>query len=255
MREFEQMEMQFFVRPGEEKEWYEHWKQVRMKWHQALGIPKSKLRFHDHDNLAHYANAAVDIEYNFPFGFKEVEGIHSRTDFDLGNHQDLSKKKMQYFDPQINKNYVPYVIETSAGADRLFFMLLCNAFTQLTVGQGEQQKQRTFLQFHPALAPVKAAILPLVKKDGLPEIGRKIFDDLKYDFNLIYEEAQSIGKRYTRQDLIGTPFCIAIDHQTREDETVTIRHRDTTEQERVKIESLKSIIGKEVSIKNIFREL
>ena len=255
MREFEQMEMQFFIRPGEEMEWYEHWKQIRIQWHKALGIPAEDLRFHDHDKLAHYANAAVDIEFKFPFGFKEVEGIHSRTDFDLGNHQELSRKKMQYFDPTINKNYVPYVIETTAGADRLFFMLLCNGFKQVTVGEGDKQKQRTFLKFHPALAPVKAAILPLVKKDGLPEIGRKIFDDLKFDFDLIYEDAQSIGKRYTRQDLIGTPFCIAVDHQTKEDETVTIRHRDTMEQERVKIAELKGIVEKEVSIKNIFREL
>ncbi len=255
MREFEQMEMQFFIRPGEEMEWYEHWKSVRMKWHRAMGIPESALRFHDHDKLAHYANAAVDIEFKFPFGFKEVEGIHSRTDFDLGNHQALSKKKMQYFDPQINQNYVPYVIETSAGADRLFFMLLCNGYREETVGEGENLKTRTYLKFHPALAPIKAAILPLVKKDGLPEIGQKIFDELKYDFNIIYEDAQSIGKRYTRQDLIGTPFCIAIDHQTKEDGTVTIRHRDSMQQERLKIEELKSKIAGEVSLKKIFSEL
>jgi len=255
MREFEQMEMQFFIRPGEEMEWYEKWKKIRMRWHQAMGIPAESLRFHDHDNLAHYANAAVDIEFKFPFGFKEVEGIHSRTDFDLGNHQSLSKRKMQYFDPQINKNYVPYVIETSAGADRLFFMLLCNGYTEEIVGEDDNQKQRTFLKFHPALAPVKAAILPLVKKDGLPEIGQRIFDDLKYDFNVIYEDAQSIGKRYTRQDLIGTPFCIAVDHQSKEDETVTIRYRDTMEQERVKIADLKSVIGDKVSLKNIFSAL
>lgn len=255
MREFEQMEMQFFIRPGEEGKWYEYWKDVRMKWHKALGIPAENLQFHDHEKLAHYAAAAVDIEYKFPFGFKEIEGIHSRTDFDLGNHQALSKKKMQYFDPQINQNYVPYVVETSAGADRLFFMLLCNGYKEETTGEGEDAKSRTYLKFHPALAPVKAAILPLVKKDGLPEIGRKVFDDLKYDFNLIYEDSQSIGKRYARQDLIGTPFCIAIDHQTKEDETVTIRHRDSMEQERVKISELKDKISESVSIKNIFREL
>ncbi len=255
MREFEQMEMQFFIRPGEEIEWYEHWKAIRMKWHCAMGIPTEKLRFHDHEKLAHYATAAVDIEYKFPFGFKEIEGIHSRTDFDLINHQAISKKKMQYFDPQINQNYVPYVIETSAGADRLFFMLLCNGYTEETSGSGEDQKSRVYLKFHPALAPVKAAILPLVKKDGLPEIGRKIFEDLRYDFNLIYEDSQSIGKRYTRQDLIGTPFCIAIDHQTKEDETVTIRHRDTMEQERVKIGDLRGIIAEKVSMKNIFKNL
>lgn len=255
MREFEQMEMQFFIRPGEEMKWYEHWKAVRMTWHKAMGIPPEKLRFHDHDKLAHYANAAVDIEYQFPFGFKEVEGIHSRTDFDLGNHQIYSKKKLQYFDPELNQNYVPYVVETSAGADRLFFMLLCNGYTTETVGEGEDRKERVYLRFHPALAPVKAAILPLVKKDGLPEIGRKIFDELKYDFNLIYEDQQSIGKRYTRQDLIGTPFCIAVDHQTRDDATVTIRFRDTMQQERVPIAGLRERIGREVSLRNIFDKL
>jgi glycyl-tRNA synthetase len=255
MREFEQMEMQFFIRPGEEMKWYEHWKAMRMTWHKALGIPPEKLRFHDHDKLAHYANAAVDIEYQFPFGFKEVEGIHSRTDFDLGNHQIYSKKKLQYFDPELNQNYVPYVVETSAGADRLFFMLLCNGYTTETVGEGEDRKERVYLRFHPALAPVKAAILPLVKKDGLPEIGRKIFDELKYDFNLIYEDQQSIGKRYTRQDLIGTPFCIAVDHQTRDDGTVTIRFRDTMQQERVPIADLRERIGREVSLRNIFDKL
>jgi glycyl-tRNA synthetase len=255
MREFEQMEMQFFIRPGEEMEWYAHWKAIRMRWHRALGIPEEALRFHDHDKLAHYANAAVDIEYRFPFGFKEVEGIHSRTDFDLGNHQELSRKKMQYFDPQLNKNYVPYVIETSAGADRLFFMLLCNAYREEEVGSGDQAKKRVFLKFHPALAPVKAAVLPLVRKDGLPEIGQRIYDELKYDFNLIYEDAQSIGKRYTRQDLIGTPLCIAVDHQTVEDETVTIRYRDTMEQERIKIAQLRTRIEEEVSFRKILTTL
>jgi len=255
MREFEQMEMQFFVRPGEEMQWYEHWREMRKNWYIAMGIPEDKLRIHKHEKLAHYANAAVDIEFEFPFGFKEIEGIHSRTDFDLSSHQDLSKKKLQYFDNEINKNYVPYVIETSAGCDRLFLMLMSNAYTEEMIGEGEKQKQRTYLKFHPAIAPVKAAILPLVKKDGLPEIAREIFDDLKYDFNLIYEEAASIGKRYTRMDLIGTPFCIAVDHQTKEDQTVTIRYRDTTEQERVKISELKSKIGDAVAFKNIFKKL
>lgn len=255
MREFEQMEMQFFVRPGDEMKWYEHWKDLRTRWHKALGIPEEKLRVHEHVKLAHYANAAVDIEYEFPFGFKEVEGIHSRTDFDLKNHQELSKKKMQYFDPEINKNYVPYVIETSIGSDRLFLMLLCNAFTEEEFGEGDKKKIRTYLKLHPALAPVKAAILPLVKKDGLPEKAKTIFDDLKYDFNLIYEEAQSIGKRYTRQDLIGTPFCIAVDHQTLEDDTVTIRYRDTTEQVRVKINELRERIARAVSFKDIFEKI
>jgi glycyl-tRNA synthetase len=220
-----------------------------------MGIPEEKLRIHKHEKLAHYANAAVDIEFEFPFGFKEIEGIHSRTDFDLGSHQELSRKKLQYFDNEINQNYVPYVVETSAGCDRLFLMLMSNAYTEETVGEGDKQKQRTYLKFHPALAPVKAAILPLVKKDGLPEIAREIFDDLKYDFNLIFEDAASIGKRYTRMDLIGTPFCIAVDHQTKEDQTVTIRYRDTTEQERVKISELKEKIGQAVSFKNIFEKL
>lgn len=255
MREFEQMEMQYFIRPGEEMKWYEQWKEIRLRWHKAMGIPENKLRFHDHDKLAHYANAAVDIEYQFPFGYKEVEGIHSRTDFDLGNHQELSKKKMQYFDNEIGKSYVPYVIETSAGADRLFFMVLANAYREELVGEGEDQKKRTFLSIHPGLAPVKAAIFPLVKKDGLPEIAQKVYNELKYDFNLIYEETQSIGKRYTRQDLIGTPYCIAIDHQTREDETVTIRDRDSMKQERVKIDRLKNEIEKRVSIKNILSNI
>jgi glycyl-tRNA synthetase len=255
MREFEQMEMQFFVRPGEEMKWYERWKAQRMKWHQILGIPADSLKYHDHEKLAHYANAAVDIEFKFPFGFKEIEGIHSRTDFDLRNHQELSKKKLQYFDPEINQNYIPYVIETSVGADRLFLMHLCHAYTEEISGEGEERKERTFLKLHPALAPVKAAIFPLTKKDGLPEKAREVMDLLKYDFNVIYEERDSIGKRYTRQDLIGTPFCIAVDYQSLEDNTVTIRHRDTTQQERVPIAQLRQRIGDEVSMSKILREL
>ena len=251
MREFEQMEMQFFVRPGSELDWYKEWAATRMQWHKALGIPEEKLRRHDHEKLAHYANAAMDIEYDFPFGFKEVEGIHSRTDFDLKSHQEYSKKKQQYFDPEINQNYIPYVIETSIGADRLFLMTLCNAY----VDEQSEEKQRTYLRLHPAIAPVKAAILPLVKKDGLPEKAREIVDLLKYDFNIIYEEAASIGKRYTRQDLIGTPFCIAVDHQTLEDNMVTIRHRDTTEQERVPIAELHSRLTEACSFRRIFEKL
>ncbi len=255
MREFEQMEMQFFIRPGEEIEWYAYWKTKRFNWHKAMGVPDHKLRFHDHDKLAHYANAAVDIEFDFPFGFKEVEGIHSRTDFDLGNHQELSRKKLQYFDNELNKSYVPYVIETSAGADRLFLMILANAYREEEVGEGENRKIRTYLKIHPALSPIKAAIFPLVKKDGLPEVAKKIFDDLKVDFNLIYEDSQSIGKRYTRQDLIGTPYCIAVDHQTLEDQTVTIRERDTMDQVRVRIDDLKNEIENRVSMKNILEKL
>jgi glycyl-tRNA synthetase len=262
MREFEQMEMQFFVRPGTEMEWYERWKQTRMKFHQAIGLPAAKLKFHDHDKLAHYANAAVDIEYEFPFGFKEIEGIHSRTDFDLRNHQELSKKKQQYFDndpdPATGKpygNYIPYVVETSVGADRLFLATLCNAYTEETVGEGAEQKTRTYLRLHPAVAPVKAAILPIVKKDGLPEKAREIVDQLKHEFKVFYEERDTIGKRYTRQDLIGTPFCVAVDYQTLQDETVTIRHRDTTEQERVPIAELKSRIGYAVAPERVLEQL
>lgn len=257
MREFEQMEMQFFVRPGTELEWYSKWKETRFKWHAALGLPTSKLQFHDHEKLAHYANAAVDIEFEFPFGFKEMEGIHSRTDFDLKNHQELSGKKMQYFDadPEVNKNYIPYVVETSVGADRLFLAHLCNAYTEETVGEGADQKQRTYLKFHPTIAPIKAAILPITKKDGLPEKAQEVVQLLKYDFNIFYEEKDSIGKRYTRQDLIGTPFCIAVDHQTLEDNTVTIRHRDTAAQERVHINELHARIAHETSFKRIFEKL
>ena len=261
MREFEQMEMQFFVKPGDEAKYYEQWKQTRMHWHQALGIPAEKLRFHDHDKLAHYAKAAVDIEFKFPFGWKEVEGIHSRSNFDLTQHQDLSRKKQQYFDNDLNTddkpigNYVPYVVETSVGADRAFLMTLCSAYTEEEVTDGDTTKTRTFLKLHPALSPVKAAIFPLVKKDGLPEKAQQIFDDLKYDFNIIMEERDAIGKRYTRQDLIGTPYCIAVDYETLENDTVTIRDRDTREQQRVPISELRRIIGDAVSFKRIFEKL
>jgi glycyl-tRNA synthetase len=262
MREFEQMEMQFFIRPGTEMEWYNKWKETRMKWHQAMGIPANKLRFHDHEKLAHYANAAVDIEYEFPFGFKEMEGIHSRTDFDLGNHQELSKKKQQYFDNDIDEttgkpygNYVPYVVETSVGADRCFLAILCNAYTEEVSGEGENRKERTYLKLHPALAPIKAAILPITKKDGLPEKAMEIYNELKYDIKVTYEDKDSIGKRYTRNDLIGTPFCIAVDHQTLEDNTVTIRHRDSMEQERVAISELRVKIRKATSWRSILEKL
>lgn len=255
MREFEQMEMQYFIRPGEEMKWYQFWKETRMKWHQALGIPAEDLRFHDHEKLAHYANAAVDVEYRFPFGFKEIEGIHSRTDFDLKSHQELSKKKQQYFDTEINQNYIPFVVETSVGADRAFLAQMCNAYKEETTGEGENKKERVYLKFHPALAPVKAAIFPLTKKDGLPEKAQELVKDLKFDFNIVYEERDSIGKRYTRQDLIGTPFCIAIDHQTLEDNTVTIRHRDTTEQERIPMSEVKARIAHAVSFNRIFEKL
>ncbi|WPP48587.1 glycine--tRNA ligase [Catalinimonas niigatensis] len=256
MREFEQMEMQFFVRPGEEIQWFDHWKSVRIKWHEALGLEPEKLRIHEHEKLAHYANAAIDIEYLFPFGFKEVEGIHSRTDFDLKSHQELSGKKMQYFDPEVGKNYIPYVIETSIGADRLFLMMMCEAYTEDTgVDAKGNEKNRIYLKIHPALAPVKAAILPLVKKDGLPEIATSIYEDLKMDLKVTYDDSAAIGKRYTRQDLIGTPFCIAVDHQTREDNMVTIRERDSTEQERIPIPELKNRLLEATSMKRIFEKL
>lgn len=264
MREFEQMEMQFFVRPGTEMEWYKEWKETRMKFHQAIGLPASKLQYHDHEKLAHYANAAVDIEFEFPFGFREIEGIHSRTDFDLRNHQELSKKKQQYFDPELDENgkpygnYIPYVVETSVGADRLFLATFCNAFTKEVISsneEGKEDKERTYLKLHPALAPIKAAVLPLVKKDGLAEKAEAIAKSLKSSFVTTYDEGGAIGKRYTRQDLIGTPFCIAVDYQTMEDDTVTIRHRDSMEQERVHINELREKIGYQVSIERILEKL
>ncbi|MCE1167643.1 MAG: glycine--tRNA ligase [Sphingobacteriia bacterium] len=240
MREFEQMEMQFFVRPGTEMEWYNYWKETRMKWHHSLGMPVEKYRFHDHDKLAHYANAAADIEFEFPFGFKELEGIHSRTDFDLSAHQKYSGKKLQYFDPELNESYVPYVVETSIGLDRMFLAIFSNAYTEEKLEDGSE---RVVLKIPAMLAPVKAAILPLVAKDGLPEKGREIMEMLKYDYMCQYEEKDSIGRRYRRQDAIGTPYCITVDHQTTVDNTVTIRDRDTMEQHRVAIVDLPSIIG------------
>jgi glycyl-tRNA synthetase len=254
MREFEQMEMQFFIRPGTQKEWYEHWKAERMKWHLELGISADKYRFHDHVKLAHYADAACDIEYNFPIGFKEVEGIHSRTDFDLKAHQEYSKKKMQYFDNDIDPatgkpfgNYIPYVIETSIGVDRTVMLLLSEAYAEEDLSTAEKQDSRVVLRFPAKLAPIKLAVLPLVKKDGLPEIARSIMNDCKPHFNCFYEEKDTIGKRYRRMDALGTPFCVTIDHQTKEDNTVTIRHRDNMQQERVAISALKSLVLQSLS--------
>jgi glycyl-tRNA synthetase len=249
MREFEQMEMQFFVRPGTQKQWYEHWKEERMKWHLSLGIPADQYRFHDHIKLAHYADAACDIEYNFPIGFKEVEGIHSRTDFDLKNHQEYSRKKMQYFDNDIDEatgkpygNYIPYVVETSIGVDRTVMMVLSQAYEEQDLSTEEKKDSRVVLKLPAKLAPIKLAILPLVKKDGLPEIARTIMDDCKGQFKCFYEEKDTIGKRYRRMDALGTPFCITVDHQTKEDNTVTIRYRDTMQQERIPVEKVKEII-------------
>ncbi|MCH9660956.1 MAG: glycine--tRNA ligase [Bacteroidetes bacterium] len=235
MREFEQMEMQFFVRPGEEMKWYEYWKETRLNWHKSLGMGAENYRFHDHEKLAHYANAAADIEFKFPFGFKELEGIHSRTDFDLKAHEEHSGKKLQFFDPQMNESYVPYVVETSIGLDRMFLAIFSKSLQEETLGDGST---RTVLKLPSILAPVKAAVFPLVKKDGLPEVARKIIENLQWDFNVIYDEKDAVGKRYRRQDAAGTPFCITVDHQTLEDQTVTIRHRDTMEQERIPISGI-----------------
>ncbi|MEE1002058.1 MAG: glycine--tRNA ligase [Bacteroidales bacterium] len=243
MREFEQMEMQFFVRPGEELKWFEYWKEIRLKWHLALGIPSENYRYHDHEKLAHYANAATDIEFNFPFGFKELEGIHSRTDFDLKRHQEFSGKKLQYFDSELNESYVPYVIETSIGLDRTFLAVFSYAYTEEELSDGSQ---RVVMKLPRILAPFKAAVLPLVKKDGMPEKAREIIDMLKQDFRVQYDEKDAIGKRYRRQDAIGTPYCITVDTQTLEDNTVTVRERDSMEQIRISIDELTSYMHKNI---------
>ncbi len=252
MREFEQMEMQFFVRPGSELEWFAKWKEARLQWHKALGLGDEKYRFHDHEKLAHYANAATDIEFEFPFGFKELEGIHSRTDFDLGNHQKFSGRKIQYFDPETGESYTPYVVETSIGLDRMFLAVLSAAYCEEKLENGEE---RVVLRIPPVLAPVKLAVLPLVKKDGLPEIARDIIDDLKFDFNCQYDEKDSIGKRYRRQDAIGTPFCITVDHQTKEDNCVTIRDRDTMSQERIPVAEVGRIIRERTDFRTVMKKL
>lgn len=242
MREFEQMEMQFFVQPGTQQEWFKYWKETRLKWHEALGTPSSKLRFHDHDNLAHYADAAVDIEFEFPFGFRELEGIHSRTDFDLKAHQELSGKKLQYFDPSINENYVPYVVETSIGCDRMFLAQVANSLVEETVPDADgKESTRTVMKLNPAIAPVKVAVLPLLKnKEELTKAASDVFDKLKTSFNCQYDEKDAIGRRYRRQDAIGTPYCVTIDFDTLEDGTVTLRDRDSLQQERVNIDDLKA---------------
>ena len=246
MREFEQMEMQFFVRPGTELEWFQHWKQERLNWHLSLGLPAEKYRFHDHEKLAHYANAATDIEFDFPFGFKELEGIHSRTDFDLSAHAKYSGKKLQYFDPDTNESYTPYVIETSIGLDRMFLAMFSNAYTEEKLEDGSE---RVVLKLPAILAPYKVAVLPLVKKDGLPEKAREIIDSLKFDFMCQYEEKDSIGKRYRRQDAIGTPMCVTVDNDTLVDNTVTVRDRDTMQQKRVPIDNLRAMIFDELKPK------
>ncbi len=252
MREFEQMEMQFFIKPGTELEWFKKWKEQRMKWHVNIGMGAENYRFHDHEKLAHYANAATDIEFQFPFGFKELEGIHSRTNWDLGRHQQYSGRKIEYFDPEEGAAYTPYVVETSIGVDRMVLAVLSHSLKEEQLENGET---RVVLSIPAPLAPVKAAVLPLVKKDGLPELAQEVMDELKFDFNCQYEEKDSIGKRYRRQDAIGTPFCITVDHQSLEDHCVTVRERDTMSQERVPIAELRALIDKRVNLNNLLRNL
>ena len=252
MREFEQMEMQFFVKPGTELEWFKSWKETRLKWHKALGFGDDSYRYHDHEKLAHYANAATDIEFKMPFGFKEVEGIHSRTNFDLSQHEKYSGKSIKYFDPMTNESYTPYVIETSIGVDRMFLSIMCHSYTEEKLENGES---RVVLKLPEALAPVKCAVLPLVKKDGLPEKAREIVNELRFHFNTNYEEKDSIGKRYRRQDAIGTPYCVTVDHETLKDNKVTLRFRDSMKQERVDISQLRTIIEDNVSITSLLKKL
>ena len=252
MREFEQMEMQFFIPPGTQKKYYEDWKKKRLNWHISLGMGKENYRFHDHEKLAHYADAACDIEFNFPFGFKELEGIHSRTDFDLGNHQKYTGKKIQYFDPELNESYVPYVVETSIGLDRMFLSVFCNSLIEEKLEDGSL---RTVLKIPKELAPNKVAILPLLKKDNLPEMAKEIFKKFRSEIKSLYDDKDAIGRRYRRQDAIGTPFCITVDHKSIEDQTVTIRERDSMKQKRVKIEKALNEITQKVSITNILKTL
>ena len=252
MREFEQMEMQFFVKPGTELDWFKQWKQTRLAWHEALGFGEENYRYHDHEKLAHYANAATDIEFKMPFGFKEVEGIHSRTNFDLSQHAKFSGRKIEYFDPETNESYTPYVIETSIGVDRMFLSVMCHSYEEEKLENGET---RVVLKLPAALAPVKLAVMPLVKKDGLPEKAHEIMQDLKFHFNCKYEEKDSIGKRYRRMDAIGTPYCITVDHDTLTDNCVTLRDRDTMEQTRVPIDQLRSLIEDKVTITSLLKKL
>ena len=247
-----EMEMQFFIAPGTQKEWYEHWKEKRLNWHTTLGLGKENYRFHDHEKLAHYADAASDIEFRFPFGFKELEGIHSRTDFDLSSHEKFTGKKLQYFDPERNENYVPYVVETSIGLDRMFLAVFSNALTEEILEDGSS---RTVLKLPPALAPTKVAVLPLVKKDGLPELARTVVENLKWGFTTAYDEKDAVGRRYRRQDALGTPYCITVDHQSLEDHTVTLRERDSMKQERIAISDLKKTITDQVALESLLRKL
>jgi len=252
MREFEQMEMQYFIQPGSQMQWYQTWKEKRMAWHLSLGMGAENYRFHDHEKLAHYADAATDIEFKFPFGFKELEGIHSRTDFDLANHEKFSNKKLQYFDPEKGESYVPYVLETSIGLDRMFLAVLSNSLQEEDLGNGTS---RTLLKLPAVLAPNKVAVLPLVKKDGLPDLAHKLVEDLKWDFQVVYDEKDAVGRRYRRQDAAGTPFCVTIDHQTLQDDTVTIRHRDSMEQQRVKTGQVREIVAQAVDMRHWLQKI
>ena len=252
MREFEQMEMQFFVPPGTQKEWYQKWKETRLNWHKSLGMGEENYRFHDHEKLAHYADAAADIEFKFPFGFKELEGIHSRTDFDLGSHEKFSGKKLQYFDPERNENYVPYVVETSIGLDRMFLAVFSHSLKEEVLDDGSQ---RTVLKLPAILAPTQIAILPLVKKDGLPERARRIQNDLKWNYTVNYDEKDAIGRRYRRQDALGTPYCITVDHQSIEDSTVTLRDRDSMQQDRIAIANLPDLLDKKLNMKHWLQKI
>ena len=252
MREFEQMEMQFFVPPGTQKEWYQKWKETRLNWHKSLGMGEENYRFHDHEKLAHYADAAADIEFKFPFGFKELEGIHSRTNFDLGSHEKFSGKKLQYFDPERNENYVPYVVETSIGLDRMFLAVFSHSLKEEVLDDGSQ---RTVLKLPAILAPTQIAILPLVKKDGLPERARRIQNDLKWNYTVNYDEKDAIGRRYRRQDALGTPYCITVDHQSIEDSTVTLRDRDSMQQDRIAIANLPDLLDKKLNMKHWLQKI
>ena len=248
MREFEQMEMQFFIKPGTQDKWYKHWKEKRMEWHLSLGFEKNNYRFHDHEKLAHYADAASDIEFNFPFGYKELEGIHSRTDFDLKSHEKLSGKKIQYFDTESNESYTPYVIETSIGLDRMFLSVLSSSYINEELQDGSS---RVVLKIPKQIAPVKIAVLPLLKKDGLPEIAKELMNEFSSQVNLSYDEKDAIGRRYRRQDAIGTPYCITVDHQTLEDKTFTLRDRDSMEQKRINKDDLITIVKEELTLNNL----
>ncbi len=252
MREFEQMEMQFFIQPGTQKEWYEKWKEKRLNWHLSLGMGSENYRFHDHEKLAHYADAASDIEFKFPFGFKELEGIHSRTDFDLKSHEEFAGKKLQYFDHEKNENYVPYVVETSIGLDRMFLAIFSNSLQEETLEDGST---RTVLKLPKILAPTKLAVFPLIKKDGLPEIAREIVSQLKWDMDVAYDEKDAVGRRYRRQDALGTPYCITVDHQTLEDQTVTLRERDSMKQERIAIDQLSDLLKEKLDVKHFLKQL